>query len=309
MDISIIIVNWNTKDLLTDCINSIFAQKLIFSYELIVVDNGSEDGSQLLIRQSYPTVKLIENKTNLGFGKANNIGIAVAKGRYLCLVNSDVRLIDGCLQELTEYMDIHPLVGMSGPKIYYPDMRVQDSCRKFPSLWRTFCSEFKLDTIFLKSSFFSGEHMFYFSHEVEIKPDYLVGCLLMLRKETLDKVGAFDERFFIYAEEVDLAVRIRDAGWEVVFLPQAKAIHNHAGSSSKDPLRFLLAYQKSILQYWRKHHSKFAVFVHSGIFIIKYFLQIAIWVLSYPFFFKRWKELNAKIFRNYKLISVVVNGA
>ena len=250
MDISIIIVNWNTKDLLAACLRTIQNQTLGYTYEIIVVDNGSEDGSQLIVRQEFPSVTLIENKLNLGFGKANNIGLQSAKGRYICFVNSDIEMVDGCLQILTQYMDDNLSVGISGPQILNTDLSIQDSCRKFPSLWRSFCTAFKLDTTFPASALLSGEHMMYFSHAEEIKPDYLVGCLLMARKTALDEVGSFDERFFIYAEEVDLAKRFWDSGWELAFVPQAKAVHHNAGSSSRDPLRFLLALQKSVFQYW-----------------------------------------------------------
>lgn len=302
MDISIIIVNWNTKDLLADCLRSIQSQNLDYSYEIIVVDNGSADGSQQIVRQEFPSVTLVENKENLGFGKANNIGLQSAKGRYICFVNSDIEMVQGCLQTLALYMDSNDSVGMSGPQILYPDMRIQDSCRKFPSLWRSFCSAFKLDKIFSQSAFFSGEHMFYFSHEEEIKPDFLAGCLLMVRKTVLDEVGAFDERFFIYAEEVDLAKRLWNAGWEVAFVPGAKAVHHHAGSSSKDPLRFLLAQQKSVLQYWRKHHIPVAVVSLMGIFLSKYFLQIIVASIHHLFSPRQREFLENKIHRNKTLI-------
>lgn len=295
MDISIIIVNWNTKDLLAACLRSIQNQSLDYTYEIIVVDNGSEDGSQLIVRQEFPTVKLVENKLNLGFGKANNIGLQSSEGRYICFVNSDIEMIDGCLQLLTQYMDDNHSVGMAGPQILYPDLKIQDSCRKFPSLWRSFCTAFKLDRIFPTCALLSGEHMFYFSHAEEIKPDFLAGCLLMVRKTALDEIGAFDERFFIYAEEVDLAKRLWDSRWEVAFVPQAKAVHHHAGSSSRDPLRFKLAQQKSIFQYWLKHHNLVTIVVHVAILFAKYSLQIILASLLYLFSFRKRVLLEGKI--------------
>lgn len=305
MDISIIIVNWNTKDLLAACLRSIQNQSLDYTYEIIVVDNGSEDGSQLIVSQEFPTVTLVENKLNLGFGKANNIGLQSAKGRYICFVNSDIEMVDGCLQILTQYMDDNHSVGISGPQILYPDLSIQDSCRKFPSLWRSFCTAFKLDRIFPTYALLSGEHMFYFSHAEEIKPDYLAGCLLMVRKTALDEVGAFDERFFIYAEEVDLAKRFWDSGWELAFVPQAKAVHHHAGSSSRDPLRFLLAQQKSGFQYWLKHHNLLVVVAHVAILFAKYFLQIIVASLLYLFISRHRGFLARKIHINSVLIQAL----
>ena len=305
MDISIIIVNWNTKDLLAECLRSIQSQTLNYTYEIIVVDNGSEDGSQQIVSREFPTVTLVENKLNLGFGKANNIGLQSAKGRYICFVNSDIEMIDGCLQLLTQYMDDNHSVGMAGPQILYPDLSIQDSCRRFPSIWRSFCTAFKLDRIFPTCALLSGEHMFYFSHTKEIKPDYLAGCLLMARKTALDEVGAFDERFFIYAEEVDLAKRFWDSGWELAFVPQAKAVHHHAGSSSRDPLRFLLAQQKSGFQYWLKHHNLLAVVAQVAILFAKYFLQIIVASLFYLFSSRHRGFLARKIHINAVLIQAL----
>lgn len=305
MDISIIIVNWNTKDLLAACLRSIQNQSLDYTYEIIVVDNGSEDGSQLIVRQEFPTVTLVENKLNLGFGKANNIGLQSAKGRYICFVNSDIEMVDGCLQILTQYMDDNHSVGMSGPQILYPDLNIQDSCRKFPSLWRSFCSASKLDRIFPTCALLSGEHMFYLSHTEEIKPDYLAGCLLMARKTALDEVGAFDERFFIYAEEVDLAKRLWDSRWEVAFMPQAKAVHHHAGSSSRDPLRFLLAQQKSVFQYLLKHHNLVVVMSHVTILFTKYFSHIIVASLLYLFSTRQRVLLERKIHCTVVLIQAL----
>jgi GT2 family glycosyltransferase len=233
--------------------------------EIIVVDNGSEDGSQEAVRTEFPSVKLIENEANLGFAKANNIGIRAAKGRYVCVVNSDVRVMEGCIDALTDFMNLHPSVGLCGPQILWPDMSIQDSCRRFPSLWNNFCSGFKLDKLFPHSPVFSGEHMFYFAHNEQMKVDSLAGCFLMIRRESLDRVGLFDERYFIYAEEVDLCKRFRNSIWEVVFYPDAKAVHHHAASSSRDPIRFALEQQRSILKYWRKHHS---AAIHLGFAVI-----------------------------------------
>ncbi len=297
IDVSVIIVNWNTKDLLIECLKSIKEQETDHQIEVIVVDNGSEDGSKEEVSRIFPDVKLILNSTNLGFSKANNLGMRVSNGRYLCLLNSDVRLLSGCLQRLTDHMDSNPSVGMAGPQILFPDLRIQNSCRKFPSLWNNFCSAFRLDRIFPKSSFFSGEHMGYFAHDVLIKPDYLAGCALMVRRNVLcDEV--FDERFFIYAEEVDLARQIWTKGWEVLFFPAAKAVHHHAVSSARDPLRFLLARERSVFQYWRKHHRLSEVIALKAIFLTRNISQILIAFLLYLFTPHKRSELSAKISRN-----------
>jgi hypothetical protein len=255
MDISIIIVSWNAKRFLLECLQSLGNGTLSHSTELIVVDNGSTDGSQDLIRQKFPHVKLICNDTNLGFAKANNIGIKESIGRYVCLVNSDVKVLEGCLDRLCNYMDQHRSIGIIGPKILWPDMTLQDSCRKFPTLWNNFCLSIGLQKAFPQSELFSGEHMVYFPHDRICTVDSLVGCFLMVRREAIDQVGLLDERFFIYSEEVDWCKRLWNSGWEVVFFPGAQVIHYGRGSSSNAPLRFILEQKRSILQYWRIHHG------------------------------------------------------
>jgi GT2 family glycosyltransferase len=255
VDISIVIVSWNAQRYLRECLESFASQKSKHSREIIVVDNASTDGSPQYVIEHYPGVILIENEKNDGFAKGNNIGIKKSKGRYLCLVNSDVKVLSGCLDKLCEYMDRQPTIGVIGPKILWPDMTLQDSCRKFPSLWNNFCASAGLNRIFAKIPMFSGEHMTYFDHNSIKSVDSLVGCFLMVRQDALNEVGLLDERFFMYAEEVDWCKRFRKAGWKVVFYPEAKVIHYGRGSSSNEPLRFALEQKRSILLYWQKHHS------------------------------------------------------
>ncbi len=253
MDISAIIVNWNTKDLLVQCILSLKKSGFQGRLEILVVDNGSQDGSVEFIREHFPEVCLIPNKENLGFAKANNLGIQKSSGRYLCFVNSDVVVLGDCLAKLCDFMDQHPSVGIVGPRVLKPDLTVQDSCRKFPSPMTAFCD--------LAGPLWGGklgrcrEHMTEFAHDKLISVDSLVGCFLFVRRQALEESGCFDERFFIYSEETDLCRRFRDKGWEIVFSPDASIIHHHGASSSKDPGRFFVELYRSKIKYWKKHHS------------------------------------------------------
>lgn len=255
-DVSIIIVNWNTRDLLLDCLRGLYESVEDAQVEVIVVDNGSVDGSVDAVKREYPKVLVVENEYNVGFAKANNIGMSISTGRYVCLVNSDIVFLDPCFSKLCKFMDNNAEVGMIGPRLVWPDLRLQDSCRKFPSLWNNLCSALWLNRLFPKSAFFSGEHMMYSAHDKTIEVDSLVGAFLMVRREALDQVGMFDERFFIYAEEVDWTRRFHKVGWKVVFLSDVEVIHVGRGSSSKEPLRFSREQQKAKLQYWSKHHSR-----------------------------------------------------
>lgn len=269
-DISVVIVNWNTKELLLECLESLTEMPCHYSIEAIVVDNGSEDGSQSAVRSKHPSVRLIENNANLGFAKANNIGITASRGRYLCLVNSDVRVLDDCVDLLYEFMERNASIGLAGPKILSPDMTLQNSCRKFPTIWNSFCGALRLNRLLPKSAFFSDEHMAYFSHDKTISVDSLAGCFLMIRKEAIEGVGLFDEQFFIYAEEVDLCKRLRAFGWDIVFYPEARAIHHHGASSARQPIRFALEQQRSVLKYWRKHHELFARVLFRVLLVAQY---------------------------------------
>jgi GT2 family glycosyltransferase len=258
-DLSIVIVSWNAKRLLHDCLQSIATGLCRFSGEVIVVDNGSTDGSPTMVESEFPDVRLIRNQNNIGFAAANNIGIRHTKGRYLALINSDVVVLAGCFDRLLEHMELQPEVGIIGPKILWPDKTLQNSCRKFPGLWNNFCTVTGLRLLFPKSAFFSGEHMRYFAHDSQRCVDYLVGCFLVVRRSAVDQVGLLDEQFFIYAEEVDWCKRFSNAKWRVLFFPEAKAIHVGQGSSSNEPVRFAAAQEKAVLQYWVKHHSVVAV--------------------------------------------------
>jgi GT2 family glycosyltransferase len=254
-DVSLVIVNWNTKDLVLKCIKSAIETGGACAQEIIVVDNASGDDSVDAIKRDYPDVIVIRNEKNYGFARANNIGIKKSKGRYVCLVNSDVQVLGRTIGYLIDYMDKTPNAGIVGPKILWPDMTLQDSCRKFPTLWTKLCETVALNRIFPRSTVFSGEHMQFFAHDQVKKVDSLAGCFMMIRQTALKEVGLFDEQYFIYSEETDLCKRFSESGWDIVFLPEVSVVHHHAASTAKDPVRFAVEQQRSLLKYWKKHHS------------------------------------------------------
>lgn len=306
MDISVVIVNWNTKDMLLECLRSLENQTGNFKKEVIVVDNGSTDGSQEAVREIFPEVQIIENNANLGFAKANNIGMKASKGRYVCLVNSDVKVLDGCLDRLIRYMDQDVSIGIIGPKILWPDMTLQDSCRKCPSIWNNICEFVHLNRLFPTSIFFSGEHMIFFDHLTIRNVEGLVGCFLMIRKAALVEIGLFDERFFIYFEETDLCKRFYEKQWLILFYPEAQAIHYGRKSSSKDASRFSFEQLKSKLQYWEKHHSKLTVLVISLMLVMYHSLRslkdAATYIIASP---KR-PEIMQRLSQNYTAIQYIL---
>jgi len=262
MNISVIIVSWNAKSFLQDCLESLTEQADPQSTEIIVVDNASSDGSPEMVAAKFPGVILIQTGKNLGFAKANNIGIHKSSGRYIALVNSDIKVLGNCLSELGDYLDQHPDVGVVGPKILNSDLTLQISCRQFPTLWNNFCEASGLAKAFSGSRLFSGEQMFYFCHDQVRDVDVLVGCFWLVRRIAFEAAGRLDEGYFIYAEDVDWCKRCWEVGWRVVFFPGPQAIHYRGGSSANDPERFALEQQRAILRYWSKHHGPMG---HAGI--------------------------------------------
>ena len=220
------------------------------------MDNGSTDGSPNAVKERFPTVKLICNKSNLGFARANNLGIAQSDGRYICLVNSDIQLLDGCIRRMCAYMDERPSIGMLGPKILNPDLSLRPNCQRFPNLWNTLCQALILYKIFPYSSVFSDRLMRDFPHDVVRDVEVLPGCFWMVRREAINLVGLLDEDFLIYSEDLDWCRRFWEAGWRVVFTPGAEVIHFAGASSSRQPVRFHLERLRASLHYWKKHHGQ-----------------------------------------------------
>ncbi len=257
--VSVIIVSWNARDYLMECLDSLVKEKPPYAMEIIVVDNASSDGSPDWVQSRYPQARLIRNQANLGFAKANNIGIAQSAGKYLCLVNSDVKVFKGCIEALIEYCERHGEVGVAGPRLIGRDGKLQRSCRGFPSLWNTFCRALALDTLFPKARLFTTYSLTHWPQENLKEVDILSGCFWLVRREALDGVGLLDESFFMYGEDMDWCRRFWDAGWKLVYLPAAGAQHYGGASSSNAPLRFHVEMNKADLRYWKKHHSPIAV--------------------------------------------------
>jgi hypothetical protein len=213
------------------------------------------DRTAEMLERRFPWVKLIKSPENLGFAKGNNLGIRQCQGRYIALVNPDVIVFPGCLDALADFLDQNPKVGNVGPRVFEPDMSMQSTCRRFPTLWNNFCDATGLATRFRNSHFFAGEHMFYFPHDRTLRVDVLVGCFSFIRRETFDAVGLLDEKMFMYGDDVDWCRRCWKAGWEVVFYPGARAIHDRGKITAPYPVRFALAQQRSVLYYWSKYHG------------------------------------------------------
>lgn len=262
-DVSVIIVNWNARDYLLKCLGSLPSGLGSLEAEVIVVDNASSDGSAQAVRERFPEVKVLQQDENLGFAKANNIGMRESKGRYICLVNSDVVVLGGCLEELLRFLERHPVAALAGPRVLNPDESLQPTCRRFPSLGGSLLSAVGLD----------GWN--YFSHDRTARVEALSGCLLMARRKAVDEVGMLDERFFFYAEDKDWCKRFHDAGHEVWYCTEAEAVHYGGSSSALAPVRFYIEMQKANLGYWEKHRGAAARGAYVAITLMHQLIRFA----------------------------------
>jgi GT2 family glycosyltransferase len=282
MKISVVIVSWNAKSFLLECLASVMRQSRPDDLEVIVVDNASSDGSPQAVSEGYPTVQLIANDGNYGFAKANNIGIRASRGEYLFLINSDVVVSDGCFDKSIEYMDQHPEVGMLGPKILGVDGKVQRSCMGYPSLWNTLCRALALDSLFPRSRLFGSHLLTYWNHDDTRPVDVINGCFWVLRRSAMEQVGLLDERFFFYGEDVDWCRRFNLKGRKVVFFSEAEALHYGGASSANAPVKYVIEMQRANYQYWLKHHSRAAAYTFLLITLLHHALRVAAEVAVYP---------------------------
>jgi len=280
VDISVVIVAWNAKHYLELGLDSLTKVPPRRSMEVLVIDNASTDNTVQMVEEKFPSVKLIQSKENLGFAKGNNVVIRQCQGRYIALVNPDVIVFPGCLDALADFLDKNPKVGNVGPRVFNPDMTQQSTCRKFPTLWNNFCNAVHLESIFKGRRFFAGEHMFYFAHDRTLPVDVIVGCFSMIRQETFDNVGLLDEELFMYGDDMDWCRRAWNAGWQVVFYPGARAIHDRGKTTAPYPIRFAIAQQRSVLHYWKKHHTFLGVLGIRSIMALRHALRYTTSTLS-----------------------------
>ena len=280
-DLSIVIVSWNTKKYLEECLTSLRTIDGNLSVETIVVDNASSDGTPEMIRAQFPEVTLLETGANLGFAGGNNVGIQKASGNYVCLINSDVNVPPDCLPKMHSYMEQNSTIGLLGPGMLYTDGRVHRSGMRFPTLWNLFLRALFLDSLFKRSRFFGGYLMKDFQFDRTTDIDVLNGWFWMARREALNQAGLLDRRFFMYAEDVDWCKQFHLAGWRVVFYPEARALHYGGASAANAPSRFNVEMQRANLQYWKKYHGRVSLFFYLLIGFLSYSIRAAGWGIVY----------------------------
>ncbi len=250
MDISIIVVNWNTRELLRRCLESIEETLQPLSHEVIVVDNASTDDSPAMVRERFPSVCLIENDENRGFGTANNQALRIMKGRYALLLNSDALLAGNAVSELFSYLEGHPDVAMACGQLLNADGSRQNSIAAFPTLLTLMTNTPLLEYLFPRR--FPSKR---YSYAAPVEVDSAVGACLLVRKSAIDAVGMFDERYFFFFEETDWTYRMRRAGWKIVHVPTALIYHLQGKSIGRN-LPSRIAFYRSRYQFFRKWKNR-----------------------------------------------------
>lgn len=301
IDVSIIIVSWNTREFLLQCLQSIVETSKDCAYDITVVDNNSSDGSVEAVEKSFPAVKVIQTGANLGFAKANNVGIQNTSGKFVCLMNSDVKLFPKCLEQLSSYMEEHPKVGISGPRVLNADLTIQRSHTRFPSIWRTLCRSLGVSTFFPNSTFFHGYDAPRVSDDEASEVDVLYGSFWMVRRDALPEVGLIDESYFMYFEDVEWCIRFMKAGWKAAYVPTAKAVHYGGASASLAPLKSSVDKQRSHLHYWRTHYNLTANIAIFAILLLHQSSRLCRWLLLYTFRPSARPEARERI-RHYRAI-------
>ena len=246
--VSVIVVSHNTRRDLEACLVALGGER-----EVIVVDSNSADGSQELVRERFPHVRLLALAHNPGYGGAMNEGIAIASGDYLLLMNADARPLAHATERLVERVEREPGIGIAGPRLLNPDGSLQPSVRGFPTLWRLATEYFFLRRLAPRSRLLNAFYGAGFDHRSPRDAEFLVGAVLLVRRQTLDELGGFDPSFFMFNEEVDLCYRARKAGWRVVFVPDAEFVHLGGASTEQSWPRMYREQLRSHLRFLAKH--------------------------------------------------------
>lgn len=258
MDLSIIIVNYNVKEFLQNLIHSIEKASSNISKEIIIIDNASDDGSTEIVKEKFPSVKFISNKINIGFGKANNQGLEIAQGKYILFINPDCIVSEDTLDKMIRFFEGHPECGLAGCKILNSDGSLQLACRRsFPGPWTSFTKVTGLSNLFPKSKIFARYNLTYLDENKTYEVDAVSGSFMMIRREIYEKIGGFDEQFFMYGEDLDLCYRVQQAGYKVFYVHDTQIIHYKGESTKRSNLDETKLFYDAMHLFVKKHLSSF----------------------------------------------------
>lgn len=256
MKLSIVIICWNDSKVIFECLESIFSETRETTFEVIVSDNGSTDGSVAEIRRRYPNVKVVENGANLGFAKGNNAGIQVAQGEYILILNPDTIIRSRALDTLVKYADTHPEAGAFGCRVLNADGSLQISARPRPTVFRELLAALYLRGLSRVSDWFLADTYAGWNFDSERPVDWQSGCCILVRGQLLKNLNGFDGRFFYHFEETDLCFRVWKSGAPILFCPAAEITHLGGQSVGRFPIRFALETYRSRYRFFEKHYGR-----------------------------------------------------
>jgi GT2 family glycosyltransferase len=278
--LSVCIVTYQACQLLEECLKSLYSNTNL-NFEIIVIDNGSNDGVGWMLEQQFPSVSFIQNPNNVGFTRPMNQALRSAKGRYLLQLNPDTVIPPHALDELVIFMESHSDAGICGPKVLNRDGTLQKPCRRGDARpWAVISYVTGLSNLFPRSKFFSQYLMSYLDENQTHPVDGVSGSCMLIRRNVIEQIGYLDERFFAYQEDADFCLRARLAGWLVYYVPQAKIIHyGNLGGSQVQPYRSIYEWHRSYFLYYRKHFSRDYLFIFNWFFYGAMFLKLLLTLL------------------------------
>jgi O-antigen biosynthesis protein len=302
LDLSIIIVNYNVKEFLQNLIHSIHKAAKNLTYEIIVVDNASDDGSVEFIREKFPEINLIANNENLGFSKANNIGLTVSKGKYLLLLNPDTLVREDTFTTMINFFENNPDAGLAGCKILNPDGTLQLACRRsFPGPWTSFCKVTGLSNLFPKSKIFARYNLSYLDENQTYEVDAISGSFMMFPRKVYEKIGGLDEQFFMYGEDLDFCYRIQKAGFKVFYVHSTQIIHYKGESTKRSSLDETKHFYNAMHLFVKKHLA--------SSFMVELILRSAIAVRSFIAFWGKRKLILTSILFDFIFFNITLLAA
>jgi N-acetylglucosaminyl-diphospho-decaprenol L-rhamnosyltransferase len=275
LDLSIVIVNWNVCDLLRDCLNSVQNTVHNITYEIIVVDSASSDASVDMVKSEFPNVKLLAQNENVGFTRGNNLGLAIATGRHLFLLNPDTVVLDHAVEQMVAYLDQNPTVGIVGAHTLNTDGTHQSTRRRFPTFTSALFESTWLQP-YAPQSLLNRFYAVDIADNAIAPVDWVQGSALMARREVYEQIGGLDTNFVMFSEEVDWCKRAKDHGWEVIYHGQAQIIHHGGQSTAQIAAQKHIYFQESKLRYFYKHHGAFQAQLLRLFLMLNYLWEIII---------------------------------
>jgi GT2 family glycosyltransferase len=279
VDLSILIVNYKNSATLPDCLDSVYKTTDGLNFEVIVVDNGSKDKGLKTVQEKFPKIRWIQNNANQGFAKANNQAALVSKGKTLLFLNPDTQLTNNATKAMIAQLKQDSLTGVVGPKVLNPDGSLQYSCRTFPTVWTGLFNRYSLVSRFFPKNRHTKRYLMTdYDHKKSREVDWVSGCCMMVPKSAFKKVGGFDEKYFLFNEDVDLCHTLKHHGYKTLYFPDAKIYHDITSSNGKVPHQIILKRHQGMSHYIEKHfigNPVLGAFIHAMI-AVRYCMQVVI---------------------------------